>query len=112
MGRIAIKHDTEGERKGALKWWVVQLDGKPAVKMTCGNGHAALLDHEVDDAGTVSPSVDCPVEGCGFHEFATLEGWQEHGAHKMTADPLKELEELGDAMPDDDGPEGGGSIRA
>jgi hypothetical protein len=111
MARIQATFDAEKKRAGALKWWLVKLDGKTEVKLTCGNGHPALLDHEVDDNGVVTPSVDCPVEGCGFHEHVTLGGWQEHGAAATAVDPLKELEDLGDAM-DENGPEGGGSIRA
>jgi len=36
----------------------------------------------------------------------------EEGEDLGDVDPLQELEELGDALDDDDGPEGGGSIRA
>lgn len=31
--------------------------------------------HQIADDGTVSPSVVCTTEGCGFHEFIRLEGW-------------------------------------
>lgn len=34
-----------------------------------------MLDHNVADGGTVTPSLDCPAEGCSFHEFVRLEGW-------------------------------------
>jgi len=43
---------------------------------TCPNGHAGYLgDHTIAPDGTVSPSVVCPVEGCGFHDFIRLAGW-------------------------------------
>lgn len=34
-----------------------------------------LDDHTIDDDGSVYPSVECPTEGCSFHEFIQLEGW-------------------------------------
>jgi len=49
-------------------WW-----GR--VLMQCPNGHRALLDHEVAADGTVASSVECWVEGCGWHVQAQLEGW-------------------------------------
>jgi len=113
MGRKSIKHDLEGSQH-PMMWWMAVLDGKPVVRMKCARGHVVTLDHEVAlDSGTVSPSIDCAVDGCDYHENVTLEGWSEHGEHVMALDPLQELEELGDAMDDDEGgPEGGGSIRA
>lgn len=47
----------------------------PHVTIRCPNGHFALLDHEIADDGTVSPSVVCPWDGCGFHEFIRLLDW-------------------------------------
>ncbi len=45
---------------------------------TCPNGHTCALDHhEIAADGAVTPSVVCPYEGCGFHEFIKLEGWQD-----------------------------------
>lgn len=35
----------------------------------------ASLDHTVGDDGTVRPSLVCPADGCGFHEFVKLDGW-------------------------------------
>lgn len=31
------------------------------------------LDHDIDEAGVVSPSVDCPF--CDFHDYVQLDGW-------------------------------------
>lgn len=58
--------DSEGRRSGA---WVV-----------CENGHAALLDHDIDPNGVVHPSILCltPMPDgseCGWHVFAVLEDW-------------------------------------
>jgi len=51
-------------------------EGRTAL-FACPNGHiGSLSDHEIADDGTVLPSVVCPHEGCDFHEFIKLEGWQ------------------------------------
>ena len=36
----------------------------------------APLEHEIAADGAVTPPVVCPYEGCEFHEFIRLEGWQ------------------------------------
>lgn len=36
----------------------------------------SLLDHSIAQDGTVSPSVVCVHEGCNFHEYIQLEGWE------------------------------------
>lgn len=51
-----------------LKRWTARIEDP--------NGHALLLDHEIADDGTVTPSVECPIEGCGFHENVRLIGWR------------------------------------
>ena len=41
-----------------------------------------LLAHEVDAKGVVTPALDCPTVGCGFHEDVQLKGWpKKHTAH-------------------------------
>lgn len=37
--------------------------------------YLSIHKHTILDDGTVQPSVGCPVQGCGFHEFIKLEGW-------------------------------------
>lgn len=39
-------------------------------------GEIYLLDHEVASDGTVTPSLECPTEGCSFHEMIKLDGWK------------------------------------
>lgn len=41
-----------------------------------GCGRVVKLDHEVDDDGKVTPSLDCPTEVCHFHRFAMLLDWE------------------------------------
>lgn len=56
-----------------------------SVVIVCANDHyLSIYDpakkpedcHKITPDGSVSPSVVCPVEGCGFHEMIKLEGWQ------------------------------------
>lgn len=52
-------------------------DAKRSAKVRCGNGHLASLDdHTIAADGTVSPSLDCPEGGCGWHVHARLVGWK------------------------------------
>jgi hypothetical protein len=38
-------------------------------------GIASLSDHCIDEHGVVQPSLVCPHDDCGFHEFVNLGGW-------------------------------------
>lgn len=50
-----------------------QKSGKQIV-LRCPRGHIAYLDHEINEKGEVSPSVQCPK--CDFHESGLiLEEW-------------------------------------
>lgn len=42
----------------------------------CENGHFAFLDHDVDDEGYVTPSLECPEPDCDWHVYALLVDWQ------------------------------------
>lgn len=42
---------------------------------TCGR-LGSLIDHEIADDGTVTPSVVCSYD-CGFHEYIVLKDWNE-----------------------------------
>ena len=39
----------------------------------------SLSKHTICDAGGVSPSVVCPMDGCAFHAFIRLKGWVRYG---------------------------------
>lgn len=60
--------------------WRKEDPPRPSVSLRCDNGHIAMLapQHRVHDDGTVWPSVGCSHEGCGWHVWATLEGWEAH----------------------------------
>ena len=48
----------------------------PQVLLSCANGHLATVrSHTIAADGTVSPSLLCFVEGCGWHVFGRLEDW-------------------------------------
>ena len=54
-----------------------KVDGRMTATMscpTCGQV-ASLSGHTINPGGHVNPSLVCPYEGCGFHEYVTLEGW-------------------------------------
>ena len=53
-------------------------DGARTASLSCPEcGRvASLSDHTIDAAGNVSPSVVCPYQGCTWHVFVKLEGWE------------------------------------
>lgn len=73
---IILQRDIEHEgfnklpRQGRWGWH----GGDIIYRCTCMN--APLLNaHSIAEDGTVSPSVVCTTNLCGFHEFVKLEGW-------------------------------------
>lgn len=59
-----------------LTWWPGTANGKRTATAVCDKGHAASLDdHTIQPDGTVQPSLVCPIEDCGWHVMARLEGW-------------------------------------
>jgi len=61
------------------EWLPVKRPGSTdTATVTCGKGHNGLIDeHEISDDGTVTPSVVCTEDGCGWHENIALVGWPE-----------------------------------
>lgn len=74
--RVSIPRDDTGT--AAPSWEA--LDATSAI-VICPNGHNCAIGvpgitrHTIASDGTVNPSVVCPEDGCGFHEFVRLEGW-------------------------------------
>lgn len=60
---------------GPGEWRCVVIDGQRTARLGCPGCHyGAVLDHEIDAKGRVSPSVACP--NCSYHESGVvLEGW-------------------------------------
>jgi hypothetical protein len=67
-----------------LGWWWEGFDDhdRRFIIMRCPNGHDGTLrhvknntGHEIAADGTVHPSIVCPYEGCDFHEWGRLLGW-------------------------------------
>ena len=57
-----------------LTWWPLLPDSATFV---CSKGHfGRLTEHTIAADGAVSPSVECFVPGCGFHENIKLIGWK------------------------------------
>ena len=76
MTVVSIERDRTGRWPRYGKWQLIVLDGKKMARLSCpGCGCQALLDHQIDEEGGVTPSVVCPELGCTFHEFVRLEGW-------------------------------------
>lgn len=73
---INVQHDQS--LSGPNTWAIHRYgSGRAQVVTRCSNGHIGSLDdHKISSDGTVSPSVVCQKEGCNFHEFIKLEGWE------------------------------------
>ncbi len=66
-----------------LTWKPVTSDGVQTATLVCSKGHAGLIaEHEVAADGTVTPSVVCTQDGCTFHEFVKLAGWDVRTGNK------------------------------
>lgn len=66
----AIKKATADNPRARATW---EARGGRVVVICPGCGLEAGLDHDVDAAGRVTPSLDCPR--CSFHAYVRLEGW-------------------------------------
>jgi hypothetical protein len=59
-------------------WWPAGT----AAQVMCPKGHTLFLVPEVHTirpspaGGEVSPSLVCKADGCSFHDWITLEGWE------------------------------------
>mgnify|MGYP001569402065 FL=1 len=65
-----------------LTWRPLKDGNRRSASFVCSSGHdGTLLDHEIGSDGVVHPSVVCNGlpggEGCTFHDFVKLSGWQE-----------------------------------
>lgn len=82
MERIALTPADAGDtwlsERGV--WKSAQRDAGRTAVMSCPDCGfvASLSEHEVDEAGNVSPMVDCANAWCGFRGFVVLSGWSEN----------------------------------
>lgn len=95
MERINIPRAQKGQPFFPGTWKMVTRDGKPAASLKCPRcGEAGTLDHEIDTAGNVEPSVWCgdskdgviidasgrtqSIQGgnCSFHARIRLLDWE------------------------------------
>lgn len=70
---VTLKKVVMGQASGKGVWYVY---GETIV-MSCPECGAigVLTDHKADSDGKVTPSVVCSRDGCGFHDYVKLEGW-------------------------------------
>lgn len=58
-------------------WSGARVEDRRTATIMCPEGHiGSISNHTIDDQGVVNPSVVCPWEGCDFHDFIQLEGWE------------------------------------
>ncbi len=75
---IEVPHDPKLIRKPS---WKAELGyggeySHITVWMKCPNGHIGNLgDHEIEEDGTVTPSVMCDSRDCHFHDMVKLMDW-------------------------------------
>jgi hypothetical protein len=77
---VMVARASPSTRHKPLTWTPLRRrDGRLVGAMVrCANGHlATLTDHRVNPIGQVSPSVECPNDGCSFHVSIQLVGWEE-----------------------------------
>lgn len=68
----------KGKDSAAPCWWTEDHgDGIHSITMRCPEGHERRIGerHAVREDGTVHPSIVCTGDGCTFHEFGRLEGY-------------------------------------
>ena len=72
---ITIQYDVDLHNN---TWGVyIAPNGQKTAITRCSNGHiGSLLDHTIASDGLVTPSVVCQHEGCNYHEYIKLEGWE------------------------------------
>ena len=72
----------DGRALDPLTWDDWQWGSDPPIHtalVTCANGHTGTVAphvHKIATDGLLTPSWVCPFEGCSWHEFAQLDGWQ------------------------------------
>lgn len=77
--RLMVKTFSQNNHYDPGTWKGLQRPVGRSASFTCPvcGQTGALTDHEIAEDGTVSPSVVCPRDGCTFHEYIKLEGWQD-----------------------------------
>ena len=71
-----INIDKDDGNNDKLTWRLTEINGNDTVAIFDTAGHYVVLTgHRIGSDGTVSPSVRCRHDGCGFHEFVRLLDW-------------------------------------
>ena len=72
-----LTFDPELDKPGC--WMRVKAKGKkPSALVSCPTCEetVSLSGHFIFYDGKVTPSLVCPHENCGFHDWIVLEGWK------------------------------------
>ncbi len=70
--RSSIPNELDAPRGS---WWRASLS-PIVVSLKCPScGRSMCIPHAIAADGTVTPSVICPYENCGWHVFVRLGGW-------------------------------------
>jgi len=70
-------HDPDPEAPRPVWKPATRPAGRTAFLKCGGCGESfAISDHDINAAGFVSPSVVCPIGGCGWHVHIVLEDWR------------------------------------
>ncbi len=78
---LDLQHNTNSEQFEPMTWRLAE--GPPPERVltaliSCDKGHwCSLTNHTIAADGTVTPSLVCPTEDCGWHVFLRLVDWRE-----------------------------------
>ena len=75
--RLSEKHDSEVIEIPRDQWKKLYTSDGVSATMHCPEclERSSLYDHEIDEDGTVKPSVVCPRDSCSFHDHVRLLDW-------------------------------------
>lgn len=73
--------------RGKGEWWLLhdQRNGETVLSASIHCPECDFkyyLDHDIASDGTITPSVQCPTQGCNFHHHVRLEGWPHGPKHE------------------------------
>ncbi len=62
--------------RSVSEWRKYDVKGRTFVLVVCPGCHVEYrLNHDIDEQGVVTPSLDCPDDICLFHDTVILVGW-------------------------------------
>jgi len=79
MLEIPKRRTTAEGRKAPGPWWHPLQNGDVlSATIRCPDCQTVVTvtSHSIDAQGVVTPSVVCPMDGCSWHVWVKLAGWQ------------------------------------